>query len=303
MNFIQKDKAENTPYIQIVLLLAYALIGFVVSSVIAIAVLVGMYGMEMLTNPLLLTSGENEYLPGLRLLLIANSVGLFLFPPLLLSFTEKRSPYALYHFEPLQLRLFAMVFGIVLVSMPFMEWVAIANQKMVLPSFLQDLERWIRMKEDENMRTTLILLKMASVKDLLINLFMIALLPALAEELMFRGAVQRIFGRFFSNIHVAIWLSAILFSAIHVQFYGFVPRMLLGAAFGYLYFWSGSLWYAIVAHGLNNAYAVLAAWYMQQKNIPLSEDSVSTPQFTWYAYVVSFVLTIAAFRYFKKQAK
>jgi membrane protease YdiL (CAAX protease family) len=303
MNFIQKDKEPHTAYVQMIILLAYALGGFLVSSVLAIGILMGMYGMEVLTNPLVLTSGAPEYLPGLRLLLIANSVGLFLAPPLLLSITEGRSIAGLYQFARLRPGLSLSVVGIILVSMPFMEWVMLTNQQMVLPDFLKDLEHWMRAKEDENMRTTLILLKMHGVKDLLINLFMIAMLPAIAEELMFRGAVQRIFGKLLHNIHIAIWLSAAIFSAIHVQFYGFVPRMLLGAAFGYLYFWSGSLWYAMIAHGLNNAYAVVGAWYIQQKNIPLSEESVNTPQFTWYGYLISFVLTVAAFLYFKKQTK
>lgn len=184
--------------------------------------------------------------------------------------------------------------------MPVLEWVTLANQKMVLPDFLKSLEKWMRAKEDEAMNTTLLLLKMSTIKDLLINLFMIALLPGIAEELMFRGGVQRTANRMFNNQHVAIWLSAFIFSAIHVQFYGFLPRLLLGAGFGYLYYWSGSLWYSMLAHFLNNGYAVCAAYYMQKNDMSLDELD-QTAYFAWYGYIVSFVLTALVFSYFKKR--
>jgi membrane protease YdiL (CAAX protease family) len=91
-----------------------------------------------------------------------------------------------------------------------------------------------------------------------------------------------------------------VFSAIHVQFYGFLPRMLLGAGFGYIYLWSGSLWYSMLGHFINNAYAVCAAFYMQKQNMDISKmDSV--PQFAWYGYLISFALTILVFQIFKKQ--
>jgi membrane protease YdiL (CAAX protease family) len=184
--------------------------------------------------------------------------------------------------------------------MPFMEWVMMTNQKLVLPDFLKGLENWIRRKEDETMQITLLLLKMAGTKVLVINLFMIAFVPAVSEELMFRGGVQRTFGRIFESQHAAIWLSAAVFSAIHVQFYGFLPRMLLGAGFGYIYLWSGSLWYSMLGHFINNAYAVCVAFYMQKQNMDISKmDSV--PQFAWYGYLISFALTILVFQIFKKQ--
>ncbi|MOA49826.1 CAAX amino terminal protease self- immunity [compost metagenome] len=87
-----------------------------------------------------------------------------------------------------------------------------------------------------------------------------------------------------------------------MQFYGFLPRLCLGAAFGYLYFWSGSLWYAIFAHFINNAYAVCAAWYMQKNNIPLSEAD-KTLNIAWYGYIVSAILTFLLFRYFKTKTE
>ncbi len=94
------------------------------------------------------------------------------------------------------------------------------------------------------------------------TLVAVAILPAICEELTFRGVLQPLFARWTGSAHVGIWISALLFSAIHLQFQGFLPRMILGAGLGYLVYYSGSLWPAIVAHFLNNAMAVcLAAWF------------------------------------------
>ena len=298
MNFIQKQQDENTPYTQLLMLLGYAVGGIFIFSLIALAIITGMYGFGALTNPVILSGAEEKYRPALQILLAASSLGLFLAPPLFLAITERNKINVFYGFKKTEPNLLFLVFLIMVVSMPFMEWTALINQKMALPDFLKGVESWMREKEDEAMQTTLLLLKMQHINELLVNLFLIALLPGIAEELMFRGAVQRSFSRIFKNPHVAIWISAFLFSAIHMQFYGFLPRILLGAGFGYIYYFSGSLWYAMLAHFLNNAYAVCAAWYMQKNNIPLSEAD-NTSHFAWYGYLISFILTIVVFNYFK----
>jgi membrane protease YdiL (CAAX protease family) len=300
MSFIQKPREENNPYLQLLMLAGYALLGMIVFTLIAMVIIMVMYGMRAVTDPYVLSGANPKYLPALQSLLIATSLGLFFCPAILLPISEGKPPHRFYNFKKPDLKILGLVLLIMLVSMPFMEWVVLTNQKLTLPDFLKDLERWIRRKEDETMQVTILLLNMKGTGELLWNLLMIALVPAVSEELMFRGAIQRTFGRIFKNPHVAIWLSAALFSAIHIQFYGFLPRMLLGAGFGYIYLWSGSLWYSMLGHFINNAYAVCAAFYMQKHNMDISKmDSV--PQFAWYGYVISFVLIILIFQIFKKQ--
>ncbi|HMI05278.1 MAG TPA: CPBP family intramembrane glutamic endopeptidase [Pedobacter sp.] len=300
MSFIQKPREENSPYLQLLMLVGYALLGVIVFTIIAMIIIMAMYGMKAVTDPYVLSGAEPKYLPALQTMLIATSLGLFLCPAILLPLTEGKTPGKFYSFKKPDLKILGLVLVVMLVSMPFMEWVMLTNQKLVLPDFLKGLEHWIRRKEDETMQITLLLLKMAGTKELVVNLFMIALVPAVSEELMFRGGIQRTLGRVFKNPHVAIWLSAAVFSAIHVQFYGFLPRMLLGAGFGYVYLWSGSLWYSMLGHFINNAYAVCVAFYMQKHNMDISKmDSV--PQFAWYGYLISFVLTILVFQILKKQ--
>nr|WP_068890156.1 CPBP family intramembrane glutamic endopeptidase [Pedobacter panaciterrae] len=300
MNFIEKPRDENSPYTQLLMLIGYIIVGLFAFSIIALGIIVSMYGFGSITNPVILSGAEEKYRPALQILLAATSAGMFLAPPLLLALTERKKINVFYGFKKPEPSLLLIVLLIMIVSMPFMEWTAMINQKMVLPDYLKWVENWMKQKEDEAMQTTLLLLKMKHIGELVVNLLLIALLPGIAEEMMFRGAIQRSFLRIFNNPHVAIWAAAFLFSAIHLQFYGFLPRLLLGAGFGYIYYWSGSLWYAMLAHFLNNAYAVCAAWYMQKNNIPLSEAD-NTSHFPWYGYVISFILTILVFQIFKNK--
>lgn len=298
MSFIRKPREENTPYTQLLILVGLTLGGFIVCSVVAVIIIVALYGARALTDPTILSGAQPQYRPALQILLIASSAGTFLVPALLLALTEGKSPGRFYQFKRPHATTAGLVLLIMVAAMPFMEWVMVLNQKMVLPGFLKGLEVWIREKEDAALQTTLLLLKMDHLQELLLNLFMIALLPAIAEELMFRGGVQRSLARIFKSPHAAIWVSAAIFSAIHMQFYGFLPRLLLGAGFGYIYFWSGSLWYAMLAHFINNAYAICAAWYMQRHHMPLDKIDDAT-YFTWYGYLISFVLTLLLFRFFR----
>ncbi len=302
MNFLYPEKHEKSAYLQLLILCAYALAGLIVCSMIGFLVLYAMYGHHVILDPTALASGDRRYLPGLKIFQILSSAGLFLAPPLLLALTERKKITEFYDFKKPQLTLVAMVLVLMVVSMPLMEWTALWNQKMQFPEFLGSLESWMKAKEAEAMEMTVVLLKVANVGDFIVNLFMIALLPAVAEELMFRGGVQRSFNRMFANPHVAIWLSAFIFSAIHVQFYGFLPRILLGAAFGYIYLWSGSLWYAMLAHFLNNGFAVCMAWYLQLNNLPL-RNAEQTFDFQWYGYALSFIATVILIWKFKQQTK
>lgn len=301
MSFQFPQKHENSAYIQLLMLCGYALGGLLLCSLIGFLVLYAMYGANVLSDPAALAGGDEKYLNGLKIFQILSSVGLFLVPPVLLALTERKKVTSFYAFKKPELSWFLWIFILMIVSMPFMEWTALWNQKMHLPEGLKGVEIWMKAKEAEAMRLTYILLKVKGIGDFLLNIFMIAILPAVAEELMFRGGVQRSFRRMFNNPHVAIWLAAFIFSAIHMQFYGFLPRLLLGALFGYIYLWTGNLWYAILAHFLNNAYAVCVAWYLQLKNIPLSNVEASF-SFEWYGYVISFLLGVYLLIFIKRKS-
>jgi uncharacterized protein len=129
-------------------------------------------------------------------------------------------------------------------------------------------------------------------------MIVIGVLPAIGEEIVFRGIIQNQLFRATHNKHVAIWIAAILFSAIHFQFFGFVPRMLLGALFGYLYYWSGNLWMSVIAHFANNGFSVLAMYFYQKGAIGFDvEDTESVPA---HFVIFSALLTAGLLFYFYK---
>ncbi|SDK87804.1 hypothetical protein SAMN04487898_112198 [Pedobacter sp. ok626] len=302
MNSIQNMKEENGPFLQLLILVFYAIVGLVAVSIVALALIYFQYGGSILKDLSWMTSSNPYYLPAQRMMLTAQQIGLFIIPAVLLAKTEGQKLDVFYGFERPKAELLFIVLLIMVCAVPVLDWVTQLNQKMVFPDALKGIERWMKNAEDQGTETTKSLLKMNNIGVFIINIGMIALLPAIAEELMFRAGLQRTLGRMYRNPHLAIWFAAFIFSAIHMQFYGFLPRFFLGAAFGYLYFWSGSLWYAIVGHFINNGYAVCAAWYMQKNNIPLSEADKSLDM-AWYGYVISAILTFLLFRYFKNKTE
>jgi membrane protease YdiL (CAAX protease family) len=169
------------------------------------------------------------------------------------------------------------------------------NMNMQFPEFMSGFEEWARAKEDELGVLTNFLLQTETSFELALVFLVVAILPALGEELLFRGVVQNIFQGWIRNHHVAIWLAAFLFSAIHLQFYGFLPRMVLGALFGYIYWYSGNLWYPIVAHFVNNGFTILAvAMYREGltgidieavENVPLPLVGLGAILFAGFSYL------------------
>jgi len=148
------------------------------------------------------------------------------------------------------------------------------NGEMKLPEWMAGVEKWIISREEETNGLISLLATSDTIGLMFLNVFIIAVLPAICEELVFRGVLQRIFYGFFRSQHAAIWVTSILFSFIHLQFYGFVPRVILGLSFGYLYYWSGTLWLPILAHFVNNAVPVIAGYFQGSESAGTDTDFV-----------------------------
>lgn len=185
--------------------------------------------------------------------------------------------------------LIALFFAVA--ALPMISLLAEWNKGMELPSFLASMEEMMRQMEESAMMLTERFLNTSSVGMMFVNLFVMALLPAICEEMMFRGWLQRVLGKSV-NYHTAIWVSAFVFSAIHFQFYGFIPRMLIGAALGYFYYYTGSLWAPIVVHFTNNAAAVVTSFLSYNGYTSVNFDLLGTGD-TWYLSVASLALCLA----------
>lgn len=193
---------------------------------------------------------------------------------------------------------------ILLLSNPFSEWLIYQNSKISLPESMAALEQWMRDSEKQAAFATNIFLDMKDWKDYAINILMIGVFAALGEELLLRGALQPLLIRLTKNPHYGIWIAAFIFSFIHFQFYGFFARMLLGALFGYFYFYSNNLWIPILAHFFNNSMAVT---YVYITNTPLynvetlqMSSEESNPIYALLS-VSLVILGVFLFRYYGKK--
>jgi membrane protease YdiL (CAAX protease family) len=183
--------------------------------------------------------------------------------------------------------------GMVL-ALPLINGLAELNQHMHLPASFQYIEEWMAQSEAQMKDLTEAFMRGTSVNTLLLNLFVIAFLAALSEELFFRGVVQKVLIECFKNKHVGVWIGAILFSAFHLQFFGFFPRMLMGAYLGYLFVWSGSLWPGIFAHFLNNGLATYGTWLMNRGAVSKDMDTFGSSQQDWIYVFISGALVIVS---------
>lgn len=150
---------------------------------------------------------------------------------------------------------------IMIVSIPAMNFLVEWNESISLPTCMQGLETWMREAENNAKGSVEILLGGSSVGSLVMSLLIVGILAGFSEELYFRAALQRLLASERLAPWVAIWITAFIFSAFHVQFYGFIPRLLLGAFFGYLLYKSGSIWLPVTIHTFNNSIVVISSWY------------------------------------------
>ncbi|TVQ16224.1 MAG: CPBP family intramembrane metalloprotease [Bacteroidetes bacterium] len=202
----------------------------------------------------------------LRYLQIISHIGMFIIPSFLLAWLFGRKILAYLYLDnmPGGKMLFMSVL-LIFVAVPLINYIMELNAQMHFPESLRGVEDWMRRYEETAERTTIAFLSVDTLSGLLFNIFMVAVIPAIGEELMFRGVLLRIFNRWTGSYHWGVLITAIIFSAIHMQFFGFFPRFLLGLLFGYLVVWSGSLWPAIIAHFINNAAAVTFFYLFQHQ--------------------------------------
>lgn len=177
-----------------------------------------------------------------------------------------------------------------LLAMPMINWLSDINQHLKLPEAFSGLELWMQHSEDKAKIFTDAFTKGTSFGVLILNLVVIALLAAVSEEVFFRGILQKVLIDCIRNKHISVWFGAIIFSAFHMQFFGFLPRMMMGAFLGYLFLWSGSLWPGIFAHFINNGMAVFLVWLANRGVISDNADQVGIQEGEWIYVATSIVL-------------
>ena len=181
-------------------------------------------------------------------------------------------------------------------SYMFASFLSVWNEGIILPEWLGGVEKVMRTMEDAALETTKLLLSGKTIGSLMLNIIVIAGLAAVSEELFFRGAMQQFIQEKFKNGHLSVWLTAMIFSIVHFQFYGFFPRLFLGAILGYLFLYTRNLWIPIILHFLNNATVIIvnffwsdAEWYNRIEDMTISYIFILLALASLFATILLFV--------------
>ena len=224
--FLKGIYAGKPAIFQLTVLLLLILAGAVFSSLIVMGFFYMIYGLH---------ADITQYSDMMRLLQLISALGTFLFPALALAWLCSYNPKEYLSIGKMPKgHILLLTFLSIFLITPSISLTGILNKQMELPSFMEPIENWMRLQEETAEQLTLKLLAGRGIITLFFNLIVIAVAAGITEEFLFRGALQRIIGKWTYNHHIIIWSAAIIFSTFHMQFFGFLPRMLLGAYFGYL---------------------------------------------------------------------
>ncbi len=245
-----KGLFEEQPIsLQLFILLIVISLGGIFGSVIGLGLFQIAYGT---------IADMNQHPDMMRLFQFVSACGTFLLPAFATAWLCSYKPKEFLSIKGIpDIRIILLVFfGIILIN-PLINLTSLLNESMKLPEWASPIETWMRQQEDTALFFTDLLINGEGICPLLSNLIVIALTAAVSEEFLFRGTIQSLLGKGNKNHHLIIWVTAIIFSAFHLQFYGFIPRMILGAYLGYLLVWTRNIWVPIAGHFFNNAISVI----------------------------------------------
>ncbi len=272
-------------FVQILIFLALIVGCMVVASVLGVVVASIFYGFGIPANAL----DQAAYY---RILQSFGSVGTFMLPPLFFSYLSERKWFSYNRMNRVPgYTMSNIVIVMSLVLLPIVWILADWNEGWKLPEALAGLDEWMRRMDEQNSELVKLMSRDSRIGILLINIFVMAMLPAVGEELMFRGTVQPFLQKWTKSPHWAIWITAFIFSAIHFQISGFIPRMLIGAYLGYLCFWSGSLWLPILAHFMHNSMSILSDFIMSRRGFDV--DNLNYTDIHGWKYILGVAIILA----------
>ena len=298
--------ADRQPLVQFLVLILLIVSSTIIVFFVGILIAMPIYGTDVLDS--LISAGEltsEKDIAMMKYFQVVNQLGVFIIPTLLFSFLVSRNVFSYLRLnrQPASMSVLITIM-LIFIILPAIHWFVEINESMHLPGFLGWLEEWMKLSEESAMKLTEAFLGTTTISGLILNIFMIGILAAVGEELLFRSVLIRLFSDWFGNVHVAVIVSAILFSAFHLQFYGFLPRFILGLLFGYLFVWSGSVWLPILAHFVNNASAVIVYYLVNIGAIQTDAEQFGATEnnlFLFSSFVISILFLVII--YFAEKKK
>jgi uncharacterized protein len=276
---------ESSPAMKISLTLLFCLSGMLLFMLIGVIIVFSVYGsvaLSYLSNP---SPSAPEAIMVLKVLQICQGLGMFIVPGFLLSMYFSPNPLRYLGFNRINFNLGFLAVLTVIIAFPGINLLASLNEQVSMPQWMVDMEQKAEL-------LTKAFMNVNSFGGVLLNIFMIAVLPAIGEELIFRGLLQKIFTELTGKVVWGVVISAVLFSSMHLQFQGFVPRLALGILFGYFYFLSGSIWLPIIAHFINNSIAIIGYSLIYKGKLPAEAENVGGLSEMWILGIISLGLVL-----------
>ena len=244
----------------------------------------------------------------LKFFQIINQLGMFIIPVIVFTLLANRKFWKYLYLDSVPHLPLLISGGLLMItSIPLVGFLAEINQGLNLPESWSAIEKWMIKSEDDANELMKVFLSTSSIGSYLLNMFMIALMAAVGEELLFRGALFRIFQDWSKNVHVSVFLTALFFSAFHLQFFGFLPRFMLGIFLGYMLVWSRNLWIPIFVHSIYNGFAVTAMFLASKGAVETDYDSFGQAvpdSFVWVSVALTGLFVYIYYYYsVRKKAK
>lgn len=271
---------KTTKFERLFILLALIIIGLILGTVIGWAYV-------------FITKSNPQDLNSLRFMQISSQLFTFVFPPIAYAFLVKENPVNALGLKKSKTLWILIGIAMIFAIMPFNSILAEWNANLTLPESMSKIESLMKQMQEAATEIIEKFVSVDTIGGLILNLFMIAGLAALGEELLFRSIIQTSLIKICKNAHIGILIASAIFSFIHFEFYGFFPRLILGMLLGYMFYFSGSIWIPMLMHFLNNG-TVVFIYFLNNKGIT-NIDVDTFGQTSIPVLIVSIIVMIVLF--------
>ena len=292
------ERPRFSPWAQFAILLVLTGVGLVVGSLIAIFIALSYLHVPALQLQDALLKNENAELS--RIIQFVSTFFAMALPAIIFARIANRKPLSYIGFNSaISGKQVFILIGIALIGLILSASLSELNAMIPLSKsatkYFNDLEK-------EYNKQVFAIANMKTVQDYIISLIIIALLPAIFEEMLFRGCLQPVMINITKNAVAGILITSILFSALHASFYGFLPRLALGVILGYVFYFSKNLWLPVIMHFLNNALGITQMYALSKRGL-LTPDAMNDDTIPLYYGLIAAVALYFAFRIFRKESE
>ncbi|HPY83259.1 MAG: CPBP family intramembrane metalloprotease [Bacteroidales bacterium] len=235
--------------------------------------------------------------------LIKQAIVIFLIPAIILLYAYTKRPfYFIGITSAINIRTLGLFLGVMILFIPGINLLSSINFLAADHIFAKE-SLFFKMYQ-QNEKLLEFITQHPSSGNILLQLFIMAIIPAITEEFFFRGMLQTYFIRLFTNKHFAIFFTAAIFSILHADIYNFIPRTIIGCMYGYIFIWHGSLWIPIIAHFMHNASVVIVLHFISKGTLPQSVETIGELSNNWVLGTVSVLfVSFVSVRALQKQNK